>query len=223
MKPGTVFRLVGFWFFACAAVITYQGEFGVGKVGGLVITRAHDPESFWLGVIVLIGAGCASLHFSRLVRRAAGDDPPREAEGAAERAKLPNYDPEFCGKVVTGAACVCVGLIIAELLVLLHPSDDRCLSWTFHPNQPSAVSLWVLAGMTTVAPALWICNIALRWDHYYSRRIYDSIVYGPLRQLFANVQWLMLIVMWCLFCAIPLFLILGQCTVLSHYLNVLHF
>lgn len=146
---------------------------------------------------------------------------------AEERPKLPNYDPDFCGKVVKAAACVCVGLIIAELLVLLlvHPSDDRCPGWIFHPNRPSAASLWVLAGMFTVLPSLWIRNVALRWDHHYARKMYDSIASGPPEQLLIDGRWLVLMVMafWCLFCAIPLFLMLGQCTALSHYLNAFHF
>src|SRR5262245_13796005 len=137
-----------------------------------------------------------------------------------KRPKLPYYDPVFCGKVVTGTACVCVALIVAELLVLLlvYPRDDRCPGWIFHPNQPSAASLWVLAGMFTVVPALWICNVALRWDHYYAQKMYDRIA-NDFRVI--DADYLMLVVMagWCLFCAIPLILMLVQCTALSHYLN----
>lgn len=227
MKPETVFRIVGFAFFAFATVMIYQGEFTEGKTGR-VITRAHAPEAFWAAVIFLIGGGCASLYYSRLTRPrriadlAAADD-PREAERAGERPKLPNYDPEFCGKVVKGAACVCVGLIIPEVLVLLHPSDDRCLSWTFRPHQPSAISLWVCVVMLTVVPALWTCNMALRWDHYYSRWMYENIASDPRGPVFTNGGWRMFMAAWCLFCAIPLFLILEQCTALSHYLNVLQF
>ncbi|HKD29109.1 MAG TPA: hypothetical protein VKC66_24775 [Xanthobacteraceae bacterium] len=228
MNRATVFRIVGFAFFAFAAVSIYRGEFVVGKVGGMVITRAHDPESFWRGIIIQIGAGCVLLYLSRSA-------PPRriahltvgEAESAEERPKLPNYDPDFCGKVVKGAACVCVGLIIAELLVLLlvNPSDDRCPGWIFHPNQPSAASLWVLAGMCTGLPALWVCYVALRWDDYFARKMYDSIAYGPPEQLLIDGKWLVLMVMagWCLFCAIPLLLMLGQCTALYDYLNAFHF
>lgn len=145
-----------------------------------------------------------------------------------QRLKLPNYDFDFCRKVVKGAVYVCFGLIVAELLVLLfvHPSDDQCPGWIFHRNQPSAASLWVLAAMFTVLPTLWIGNVALRWDHY-DRRMYDDLVNGPPQYLLMNINWLVPMVMavWCLFCAIPFILMLGQCTALPHYLNLrpLHF
>ncbi len=125
------------------------------------------------------------------------------------------------------AACVCVGLIVAELLVLLlvHPSDDRCPGWISHPGQSSAGSLWLVAGMFTVLPALWICYVALRWERYYARRMYDSIVDGPPGQLLLDANWLTLMVMalWCLFCAMPLFLMLGRCTAMAHYFDAFHF
>ena len=68
MNRATAFRIIGFAFLAFAALSIYQGEFGVGT-GGSVITRAHDPESFWRGVIIQIGAGCALLYLSRLAPR----------------------------------------------------------------------------------------------------------------------------------------------------------
>jgi len=233
MNRAIVLRVIGFSFLAFTALTIYQGEFRLGRSGGAIISRAHDPELFWRYVIIQVGIGFALLYMSRLARPrgvahlTAGDDRAREAETAEERPKLPNYDPGVCGKVVKGAACVCVGLIIAELLVLLlvHPSDDRCPGWIFHPNQPSAASLWVLAGMVTVLPALWVCYVALRWDDLYARKMSDSIARGPPEQLLIDGKWLVLVVMaaWCLFCAIPLFLMLGQCTALYHYLNVFHF
>ncbi len=135
--------------------------------------------------------------------------------------------PDFCGKVVKGAACVCVGWIVAELLVLLliQPRADRCPAWILHPHQPSAASLWVLAGMFTVLPALWVSYVALRWDDHIAGKVYDSIADGPPQQMLIDSRSLALIVMafWCLFCAIPLVLMLGQCTALSHYLDALHY
>ncbi len=73
--------------------------------------------------------------------------------------------------------------------------------------------------MFTLLPTAWISNVALRWEDTYSRKMYDSIADGPPRQLLIDLNWLMLIVIagWCLFCAIPLFLMLGQCTVLHQY------
>ena len=216
-------------FLAFAAVVIYQGELTVGRGGGPVITRAHDPEDFWRDVIVIIGVGCALLYASRFARprRKADDDPARQAEPAEARPELPNYNPAFCARVVKAAGCVCAGLIVAELLVLLlvHPSDDRCPGWIFHPHQRSAVSLWALAGMFTVLPALWMCNIALRWERHYGRIAYDQFADDLLGGFFLNGNQLMLMVAvgWCLFCAIPLFLMLAQCTPIFYSLKTLHF
>jgi hypothetical protein len=231
------FRIVGFMFLAFAALTIYQGEFVLGRSGGVVISRAHDPDAFWRGVIIQIAAGCVALYFGRAAaKRAASSSAPSGADGRAEsltsaqfaeeRPQLPNYDPDFCGRVVKGAAGICVGLIAAELVVLLlvHASDDRCPGWILHAHQPSAASLWVLAGMFAVLPALLICNIALRWDDHYARKVYDSLASGPPAQLLIDGNWVALIVMafWCLFGAIPLALMLGQCTALSHYVDALH-
>lgn len=234
MIRAIVYRVIGVAFLVFAALAIYRGEFAASRSGEPVITRAHDPESFWRYVIIDIGVGCALLYLSSLPRRSsvagltAGDDPAWQAEPAALRPKLPNYDPGFCGKVVKAAACVCVGLIIVELLVLLlvHPSDDRCPGWIFHPHQRSAVSLWVLAGMFTVLPALWMSIVALRWDRYFARKAYDQFANDLLQGLFfIDGNWLMLMVTvgFCLFSAIPLFWMLGQCTPLYHYLNTFYF
>ncbi|HTO78823.1 MAG TPA: hypothetical protein VMJ31_03510, partial [Methylocystis sp.] len=150
-----LFRILGFASLAFAVVSIYrgelriddQGDFVVGGTGGVVITSAHDPETFWRTITITIGLGC--FFFLVSFARAGGSltSPFAPTEGsltsslsAEERPELPNYDSDLCGKVVKGAACVCVGLIIAELLVLLlvHPSDDRCPGWIVHPNQPSA-------------------------------------------------------------------------------------
>jgi len=228
MNRATVFRIIGFAFLAFAALIIYQGEFRLGRSDGTTVSHVHDPEVFWRYIIIQIGIGCGLLYLSRLAPTGSSSlSAPSAPQSVEERPKLPNYDPVFCGKIVKGAACVCVGLIIAELLVLLleHPNDDRCPGWIFHPNQRSAASLWVLAGMLTVLPTLWICYVALRWDDYYARKMYDSIAYGPPGQLLMDARWLVLMVMaaWCLFCAIPLFLMLGHCTAIFDYLNAFHF
>ncbi len=67
MNGATVCRIVGLVFLALAGLIIARGEFVVGRTGngGVVVTRAQDPESFWRGVIVQIGIGCAALYLSR--------------------------------------------------------------------------------------------------------------------------------------------------------------
>jgi hypothetical protein len=54
--------------------------------------------------------------------------------------------------------------------------------------------------------------------------MYDSIRDGPPQQLLMDTKWLVLMVMagWCAFCAIPLVLMLGQCTDLYQHLNAFH-
>jgi hypothetical protein len=158
---------------------------------------------------------------------------PAPGDDAMKRVTVPcDYDPDFCGKAVKGAACVCVGLIIVELLVLLlvHPSDDRCPGWILYSDQPSAISFWVFAGMFTVLPAACICNIALRWDHYrivmalHAHKLDEGISAVPPTAnpdfvlLPFNWVWLLVVISWCLFCAFPLCWMLGQCTELYKYL-----
>jgi hypothetical protein len=60
---------------------------------------------------------------------------------------------------------------------------------------------------------------------HFARKMYDSILNGPPAQLLIDTRWLVLMVMagWCLFCAIALFLMLGQCAALYQYLNAFHF
>lgn len=235
MKRGTPFQIVGFLFLGFATLTIYQSEFTVGHSGGLVITRAHDPEAFWRNIIMQIVVGCAAIHFGhrlgrpqQIARFDDSYDPAQQAEPLERRPQLPNYDPDFCGKVLKAAACVCAGLIIAELLVLLlvHPSVDRCAGWNFHPRQSSGgTPFWFLAGMFTVLPALWLCIVALCWNSYFARKMYDALASGPPERLLINGNSLMLMVTvgWCLFCAIPLFLMLEQCTPLYHYLHTFHF
>src|SRR5690242_19651118 len=125
MNRGRVFRIVGFAFLAFAALTIHQGEFQLGRSGGVIISRAHAPAVFWRYVIIQIGIGLALLYLSRFARPrgiaqlTADDDPAPEPDTAVGCPSLPNYDPKFCGRVVKGSASVCIGVIIAELLVLL--------------------------------------------------------------------------------------------------------
>jgi hypothetical protein len=217
------FRVVGFAFLAFAALTLYQGEFQLGRSSGPIISRAQDPETYWRYVLVQFAIGFALLYLGRRSRRIESAQ-PSEKEAAEGLPKLPNYDPVFCGRLVKGAAYLCAGLIAAELLVLLlvHPSDEQCPNWVFHAHQPSAASMWALAGLITVLPTLWMCYVALRWDRYFASKMYDSIACGSPGQMFMPVNWLVLAVIafWCLFCAIPLFLMLDQCTAVSAHFNL---
>jgi hypothetical protein len=162
-----------------------------------------------------------------------------------ERPKLPHYDPDYCQLIAKWSASICVGLLVTELLVLLilEPSS-QCPGWTIYAKNGSARwSLWVLAGMFTAAPTIWICYVALRWKQKFSEQMYDSIAYGRPRFPFSgyfsgkskpdaqdlnfqniflvNANWLFLVlnVGWCLFCMAPLWMMLTDCTKLPRYLG----
>ncbi len=108
MNRAIVFRIVGLAFLAFAALSVYRGEFAVGRGSGAVVTRAHDPDAFWRGVIVQIAAGCVALYLGRSVRRRSASSPSSRLDSrgeplaspqaAGERPELPNYDPDFCDK-----------------------------------------------------------------------------------------------------------------------------
>jgi hypothetical protein len=161
-----------------------------------------------------------------------------------DRPKLPNYDPDYCLKVARSAASVCVGITIVELLVLLFvdPHNGRCPGWTIYAQNGSATSFWVLAGMFTVLPAIWIGYVALRWKQKFSQKMYDAIAYRrPMfphlrfgrksrldsrelnfEQIFlldANRLFLRVNIGWCLFCTFPLWLMLYDCTAFPRFLG----
>ena len=104
MNRKTVYRIVGFAFLAFAALPIYQGEFRLDHNGGVIISRAHDPEVFWRYVIIQIGFGFALLYLSRLapptgIAQIAAGDATRKPEAAAERPKLPTTIRNFAGRL----------------------------------------------------------------------------------------------------------------------------
>jgi len=66
------------------------------------------------------------------------------------------------------AASICVGLLVAELLIflLVDPNKGQCPGWTIYATNGSSTYLWILAAMFTAAPTVWICYIVLRWEHF---------------------------------------------------------
>jgi hypothetical protein len=161
-----------------------------------------------------------------------------------ERPKLPHYDPDYCLRVAKWEASVCVGILVIELVVLLFvaPSNGKCPGWTIYAENGSAMPSWILAGIFTGGPTIWICYIVLRWEQKFSEKIYDSIAYGhpepPFSFFFAkqephpkelnfqniflvnfNRLFLVINVGWCFFCALPLWMMLSTCTNLPRYLG----
>ena len=162
-----------------------------------------------------------------------------------ERPKLPHYDPDYCLKVVQWTAFICVAVLAIELLVLItvDPSAGRCPGWIINATKQSAASLWVLVGIFTALPTIWICYVVFRWD-YFSQKLYGDIAYrrsstfsrliglqsksdAELPDLnFENIflinfdrLFLRVSIVWCLFCTGPLWMMLANCTSLSRYLG----
>ena len=54
---------------------------------------------------------------------------------------------------------MCVAVLVIEMLVLIivDPSAGRCPGWIINATKQSALSLWVLIGICTALPTIWIC------------------------------------------------------------------
>jgi hypothetical protein len=70
---------------------------------------------------------------------------------------------------------MCVAVLVIEMLVLIivDPSAGRCPGWIINATKQSALSLWVLIGICTALPTIWICYVVFRWD-YFSQKLYES-------------------------------------------------
>jgi hypothetical protein len=168
-----------------------------------------------------------------------------------ERPKLPHYDPDYCLKVAKWAASICVGILVVELLVLLFVTPDtaKCPGWTIYAKNGSPMPSWILAGIFTGGPTIWICYVVRHWEQTFSRKMYDGIAYRDNRPIFpnlgfgrnsrpgsggfeprdlnfeqifllnANTLFLRMCIMLCLFCACPLFWMITRCTNATRYLG----
>jgi hypothetical protein len=146
-----------------------------------------------------------------------------------ERPYLPNYDPDFCRKVARWSAVSCVVWLIISLLILsfVDPSGSRCPGWIIYAENGSATSLWLLVGMFTALPTIWICFIALRWERF-SQKVYDAAAdtYEPFMMpkfmydyhkpdpvtFPHNSVMVAVFLLWSLFCTSSLWIMLGNCT-----------
>ena len=103
--------------------------------------------------------------------------------------------------------------------------------------------MWVLIGICTALPTIWICYIVFRWD-YFSQKLYESIAYRrsstfsrlvSLRSksdaelpdlnfeqhssLISIGYFLRVNIVWWLFCTTPLWMMLANCTQFSRLLG----
>lgn len=139
---------------------------------------------------------------------------------------VPEFDPDYCFRIIRLAALACVLLVIIETLILalVDPGASRCPGWTI-----------TLAGGATISPgpatvfvcfpaAIFLCVVTFRWRHYVGR-VYESIgrPIAPLTRstsagrpnLDFNRLFLVVTIGWCLFCSIPLWMMLGGCAKIS--------
>ncbi|HZO48151.1 MAG TPA: hypothetical protein VFB68_19805 [Xanthobacteraceae bacterium] len=147
------------------------------------------------------------------------------------RPYLPNYDPDFCLKVVKWGAAICLGWLTIGLLVLglVDPSSSQCPGWTIYATNGNADSLWISFGLFTALPTIWICFVALRWEQF-SQKIYDNaasadlnrnfiaLPYGDVTTFPHNTTFVTVTIFWSLFCTAPLWMMLSNCTnLLRHW------
>ena len=142
--------------------------------------------------------------------------------------ELPNFNSDFCLRVLKWGAAVCVTWLVLELLVLIAvgPGNNRCPGWIIHSTNGAATSLWVLVGLFTAAPTVWICYMVFRWDHFV-QKAHDQftgktqpragllgIKQDPATMFLVdgNKLCVRVTIFWCLFCAVPLWMILTNCT-----------
>ena len=130
-----------------------------------------------------------------------------------KRWKLPYFDPDYCLKVARWSSAVCIGWLLIEMIVLaaVNPEKSSCPGWTIFPGKASEVPAWLLVLLFTAAPSLWMCLIVGRWRHF-SQKIYNGILERPDLNLHHNHLWLIVCAGWAMFCSLPLWLMLSNCT-----------
>jgi hypothetical protein len=145
-----------------------------------------------------------------------------------ENQPLLDFDPDFCRGIAKWAAVICTTwLAIAVcILVLVDPTGSQCPAWTIYDKNGQATSLWLFVGLFTALPTIWICFIVLRWKGF------SQIIHGAgadsYKRFLASKGWydqnkpasftfpfnrafVVAVVGWCLFCSIPLWVMILPC------------
>jgi hypothetical protein len=147
-----------------------------------------------------------------------------------ENQRLPNYDPTFCLKVAKWRAATCLAWLIIEvcILALVDPTNSRCPGWAIYDkNAGQVTSPWLFVGIFAAYPTIVSCFIVLRWNRYSQRVcmpqagrytpfllpkvLYDRYKPDPFTFLHTKV-FVIVTVGWCLFCTIPLWIMLINCS-----------
>lgn len=135
------------------------------------------------------------------------------------------FDSDYCFKIAKLAASICVGLVIVETLILalVDPSGSLCPGWTFTLRSGATVSPGPLTIFICIPAAIGLCVQVFRWQHL-TQRMYDSIESSsdPLKRSGGafygrfngdpNRLVLVVLIGWCLFCSIPLWMMFFGCT-----------
>ena len=145
---------------------------------------------------------------------------------------LPNFDPDYCARVVriAAAASVVLALITIAILLTVDPSHGQCPGWRFPTKNSGAVSLWFVVTFFTAPAVIWICVIAVRWA-WFTQKILDAVTRSERRAAASswyvaitgldraticrfpfNAVWLVAITGWALLSNAALGTILTTCT-----------
>lgn len=147
--------------------------------------------------------------------------------GSATEIVEPRFDSNYCFKIAKISALVCIALVTIEALTLarVDPSGSRCPDWTIALSGGGAISLAAIM-VICIPAAIWPSIVAFRWRKF-AQRVHDSIRRPPdplTRSITGlseppkidfNRLFLVVNIGWCLFCSIPLWLMLGGCATVS--------
>jgi hypothetical protein len=127
--------------------------------------------------------------------------------------KLPFFDPDYCLKAVRWSSAVCVAWLLTELklLAVLNPRSGRCSDWVIFRGKPSETHVGFLVILFTALPTAWICFISVRWRRF-SEKMFNAILEHADLVMDHNKVWLVVCIGWALFCSIPLWMMLSNCT-----------
>jgi hypothetical protein len=137
---------------------------------------------------------------------------------------VPEFDPDYCFRIIRLAALACVLLVTIETLILalVDPGASRCPGWTITLAGGAAISLGPATVFVCIPAAICLCVIVFRWRHFVSR-VYGSIgrpiapfthsisASSGQSNLDVNRLFLVVTIGWCLFCSIPLWMMLFGC------------
>jgi hypothetical protein len=131
------------------------------------------------------------------------------------------FDPNRCLKTARWSLMSCVALLALEALVLaiVDPQRGSCSNWIIYQGKPSEAPVWLLMLLFTVVPTAWLCFIVLRWQKF-CKRILDAMLDKPDQIVQVNLLWIVVCVLWTLFCSIPLLVALSECTILARRIGL---